>query len=286
MTEPATVRGEVAGSVTLKPAENLDGSGVAGSEGVYGSGVAFARPKRLCTGCGEPLPTLAPASRVYCSDRCRARHHRSTGNINGPDPGTVASVPFMITARMKADLKARGFSAAQIKTMTPEQAHRHLAGAAAPALERCAHCGGECERGDMWPLDTGGNVHPRCADAYIGARDADPKVARVPFLITHAMKAKLRERGVHPDVIRELRPVDAHRLLDDHVPLNATRSPQQDLSDLAATLARAQDSASLAHEAMRFAAAGIEITPETVDAIRAGGAVAYAVRDALWIALS
>ena len=106
-------------------------------------------------------------------------------------------------------------------------------------------------------------------------------------MITQAMKAKLRERGVHPGVIRELRPEDAHRLLDEIEPvrLNAARSPQQDLRKLAATLA-GQDSTRLAHMAMRYAAAGIEINPETIDAIRAGGAVAYPVRDALWIALS
>ena len=171
--------------------------------------------------------------------------------------------------------------------MTPEQAHTHLAGAAERPLERCAHCGGELERGDMLPLNSGGHVHHRCADDYIRARDADQTAARVPLLITHAMKARLRQRGVHPGVIRELRPEDAHRLLDEDAPVppNAAREPQQDLRELAAILA-GQDSARLARAALRYAAAGIEISPETIDAIRAGDAVAYPVRDALWIALS
>jgi putative DNA primase/helicase len=45
---------------------------------------------------------------------------------NGPEPETVASVPFMITWQMRADLRARGFTDAQIRAMTPEQAHECL----------------------------------------------------------------------------------------------------------------------------------------------------------------
>ena len=81
-------------------------------------------------------------------------------------------MPFMITRQMRADLSARGFSDAQIRKMTPAQAHAHLAGAAERPLERCAHCGGELARGDMLPLNSGGHVHQRCADDFISARDA------------------------------------------------------------------------------------------------------------------
>ena len=49
-----------------------------------------------------------------------------------------ASVPFMITRRMKADLRARGFSDAQIRLMTPEQAHAHLSNGELQALCRRA----------------------------------------------------------------------------------------------------------------------------------------------------
>jgi hypothetical protein len=44
-------------------------------------------------------------------------------NPNGPEHGTVASVPFMITQKMKAKLRARGYSDAELRAMTPEQAH-------------------------------------------------------------------------------------------------------------------------------------------------------------------
>ena len=95
---------------------------------------------------------------------------RNVETSERPDePGTVASVPFMITRQMKADLKARGFSDAQIRKMTPGQAHRHLAGEAPRAPERCAHCGGELKRGDMLPLNNGGHVHHRCADDFMRA---------------------------------------------------------------------------------------------------------------------
>ena len=41
--------------------------------------------------------------------------------------GATASVPFMITAKMKADLAARGYSSEDIRNMTPKQAHAALA---------------------------------------------------------------------------------------------------------------------------------------------------------------
>ena len=106
-------------------------------------------------------------------------------------------------------------------------------------------------------------------------------------MITRAMKAKLRKRGVHPDVIRELRPEDAHLLLDAGTPIppSAARAPEHDLRELAGHLA-GQDSARLADQAMQFVAKGIVITPATIDTIKAGGEVPYAVRDAIWTALS
>ena len=114
-------------------------------------------------------------------------------------------------------------------------------------------------------------------------------VASVPFMITAAQKAALRARGVHPGVISELRPVDVQQMLSGYepIPVNAERSPEQDLQQLVATLARARrSSADLASQAQKFAAPGIEITPAVVDAIKAGGEAMFAIRDALWIALS
>ena len=81
---------------------------------------------RLCLSCGKPLPTLAPASRKYCGDACRNRHHRSTESV-GPNGGaTVASVPFMITRQMRADLRQRGVHPDVIRELRPEDAHRLL----------------------------------------------------------------------------------------------------------------------------------------------------------------
>jgi hypothetical protein len=82
-------------------------------------------------------------------------------------------------------------------------------------------------------------------------------------MITKAQKAELRRRGVHPDVICELRPEDARQLLDPSapIPVNAERSPEQDLQDLAAALARTGlPSTQLARQAQQSAAPGIEIT--------------------------
>lgn len=109
-------------------------------------------------------------------------------------------------------------------------------------------------------------------------------------MITQKQKAELRRHGVHPGVISELRPVDVEQMLSGEpvmIPISAERSPEQDLKDLAATLARARrSSADLASEAQRFAAPDLEITAAVVDAIKAGGAAMFAIRDALWIALS
>jgi putative DNA primase/helicase len=127
VTEPSTCYGEVDGSVTPKTAENLESRGVEGSEGVHGDDVAFQRQKRLCLECGKPLSVLAHASRVYCSDSCRVGHHRSTENVKPNGEAATARVPFMLTQKMKADLRGLGFSDAQIREMTPEQAHAHIA---------------------------------------------------------------------------------------------------------------------------------------------------------------
>jgi hypothetical protein len=61
------------------------------------------------------------------SENKRHKRHKRHTRPNGPEPGTVASGPFMITLQMRADLKARGFTDAQIRKMTPGQAHAHLA---------------------------------------------------------------------------------------------------------------------------------------------------------------
>jgi hypothetical protein len=83
-----------------------------------------------------PIPTPTGAGKVFVEQKVsphpaeagnerHKRHERHT-RPNGPEPQTIASVPFMITRQMRADLRARGFSDAQIGGMTPVQAHEHL----------------------------------------------------------------------------------------------------------------------------------------------------------------
>ena len=48
------------------------------------------------------------------------KHRRPTA------PPKVASVPVMITNKMRAQLKAMGVTDEQLKTLTPEQAHKIL----------------------------------------------------------------------------------------------------------------------------------------------------------------
>jgi hypothetical protein len=55
----------------------------------------------------------------------------SNGHTTEPPESTIASIPFMITAAMKADLRAQGYTDAQIADMPPAEAHEILNGAAA-----------------------------------------------------------------------------------------------------------------------------------------------------------
>ena len=113
-------------------------------------------------------------------------------------------------------------------------------------------------------------------------------MASVPFIITNAQRAELRRRGMHPEVIRELRPADAKWLLDADppvVPPNAAIAPAEDLRQLAATL-KGLSSAQVARDAQPYAPPGVEVDEAVIDRIKAGGAAGFAVRDALWTALS
>lgn len=50
-----------------------------------------------------------------------------------PPPGPAAPVSLMITRRQRDRLNALGFSAEDIRHMTPAEAHAHLGGGAAAA---------------------------------------------------------------------------------------------------------------------------------------------------------
>src|SRR5439155_5716836 len=50
----------------------------------------------------------------------------TNGKETQPAASTTASVPFMITRRMRASLSAAGYTEAEINAMTPAEAHAHL----------------------------------------------------------------------------------------------------------------------------------------------------------------
>ena len=110
--------------------------------------------------------------------------------------------------------------------------------------------------------------------------------ARESHAIPKAMRGRLRKHDVHEGVIAELRFEDARRMLDapETVYANARRAPAEDLVELAKIVA-GYDSRDLASTASSFANR-VEITASVIDAIKAGTMVQFAVRDAIWAALS
>jgi hypothetical protein len=75
----------------------------------------------------DAIPTEAEAWRLI---RERTPPKKSNGNDAEAPASTVASVPFMITAAMKAGLRARGYTDQQIADMRPADAHQILNAAA------------------------------------------------------------------------------------------------------------------------------------------------------------
>jgi hypothetical protein len=91
-----------------------------------------------------------------------------------PRPGTVASVPFMITAAMKAELLTLGFSADQIRQLVPQEAHDILAAATShakdadvgpPQPELCPKCGNEGGNITSY-AGVGARVHKHCEQEW------------------------------------------------------------------------------------------------------------------------
>lgn len=70
---------------------------------------------------GEP-----PPGQVKTWDPATGAIGVYTPEVKPPTPGTTAKVPFMVTAKMRADLTARGFTPEQVRSMTPAQAHENL----------------------------------------------------------------------------------------------------------------------------------------------------------------
>jgi uncharacterized protein DUF3631 len=121
-----------------------------------------------------------------------------------------------------------------------------------------------------------------------GVEVVTPVNAPAPGGLTPAQAAQLSKLGVHHEVLRELTPRDAESLLGDPpiIPRNACKAPKDDLRELAKVLGMVSTpSADLADMAVQYGG-GVAITADMVDAIRQGGWAPYAVRDALWTALS
>jgi hypothetical protein len=122
-----------------------------------------------------------------------------------------------------------------------------------------------------------------------GVEVAAPMNAPAPGGPTAAQAAQLGKRGVHPGVIEELTAAEAKNLLTGDPPIippSAYRAPKDDLCELAKTLGRVSTpSAEIADMAVQYGG-GVAVTSAMIDTIKAGGWAPFAVRDAIWIALS
>jgi len=67
-------------------------------------------------GAGRPLEGSGPAD-------SQEREEGPSASAVDPAPAPSASVPFMITAKMKRDLRERGLSDQEVSELTPQQAH-------------------------------------------------------------------------------------------------------------------------------------------------------------------
>jgi hypothetical protein len=207
--------------------------------------------------------------------------------VHGLDRGTITGVPFMITRAIRADLRAAGYTEDAIKGMTPTQALARLGHTtpcpgckvAMPLDQLCyTSAGPRCR--------TCGGVTPKPEPEPETVEDPTPAEAHAPP--TAAQAAQLSKLGVHREVLAELSSWDAERLLGDPpiIPMNACKAPKDDLRELAKVLGRVStSSAKLADMAVQYGG-GVAVTAAMIDAIKAGGWAPYAVRDAIWVALS
>lgn len=91
---------------------------------------AAIKPAEILPAEGVPLAPSMPQNKNLVNEAAEPVSPRS--EIKATPPGEVASVPFMITRRMEASLKERGYSQGDIDKLTPQQAHDILA---SPAQE-------------------------------------------------------------------------------------------------------------------------------------------------------
>lgn len=66
----------------------------------------------------DPIPPLEPANDAAASVR--------PGEVPSSESPSAAALSLMITRRQKEQLRAGGFSEAEIREMTPAEAHAHL----------------------------------------------------------------------------------------------------------------------------------------------------------------
>jgi hypothetical protein len=130
----------------------------------------------------------------------------------GPDPrarSAAASVPFMVTAAMKAQLRARGYTDEAIRNLTPQQAHDALAHPPELNPDRCIHCGMTADRaGLLQPCSVNGEqkyIHAHCLKARQHAQQAN------------AAPEREREPGEDEDELEPIRPTG--RAIRHAVPL-------------------------------------------------------------------
>jgi putative DNA primase/helicase len=226
------------GSATLEP-EDLEGSMLhfetateneccgsktdekANNDGLCCGVADESAEKGLCAQCHGPVPDAPlvtgpgfPAGGVYLHVQCR--------RFWTPPP---SGIPFVITHLMKVRLRERGYSDAQIATLTPAEAHAALGGRGqegkepytvlgpAPGGERCHSCG----KGGALRIKYRGEVdawHERCVDKHIAAM-ANPPV-EIPDQrsdLDPSQKDELRSLGLTDEDIAEMTPEEAHAAL-------------------------------------------------------------------------
>ena len=132
----------------------------------------------------------APAPKSEKTERPRKTAAKASSEPATKVEGTTASVPFMITAKMKADLAARGYSSDDIRNMTPMQANEALAEAKAEAPKaetlkkgKAAEAAATKAHRDAWVQAEPGKMTPEAAatqyDALSPERKQDWAKARV-----------------------------------------------------------------------------------------------------------
>jgi hypothetical protein len=94
-----------------------------------------------------PMDKNRKTESAYCDAHLPTGYKTNSKSMDNPRASaslpTGVSKPLMVTKRMEADLRARGFAQTEIDRMTPEQAHEKLSEPAA----RCPHGNnlGQCQ---------------------------------------------------------------------------------------------------------------------------------------------